>query len=135
MFGRTLKKRTFHLSASQTIMAGFACMIFIGALLLNLPAASRSGESIGFINALFTATSANCVTGLIVVNTMAHWTMFGKVVILLLIQVGGLGFMTLITIAMVLIRRKISLRSRQTIQASFNQESIGGMVRLVRNVV
>ncbi len=135
MFGRTLKKRTFHLSASQTIMAGFACMILIGALLLNLPAASRSGESIGFINALFTATSANCVTGLIVVNTMAHWTMFGKVVILLLIQVGGLGFMTLITIAMVLIRRKISLRSRQTIQASFNQESIGGMVRLVRNVV
>ena len=115
MFGRTLKKRTFHLSASQTIMAGFACMIFIGALLLNLPAASRSGESIGFINALFTATSANCVTGLIVVNTMAHWTVFGKVVILLLIQAGGLGFMTLITIAMVLIRRKISLRSRQTI--------------------
>lgn len=135
MFDKTLKKRTFHLSASQTIMAGFACMIFIGALLLNLPVASRSGESIGFINALFTATSANCVTGLIVVNTMAHWTLFGKIVILLLIQVGGLGFMTLITIAMVLVRRKISLRSRQTIQASFNQDSIGGMVRLVRRVI
>lgn len=129
------KKRTFHLSASQTIMAGFACMILIGALLLNLPAASKSGESIGFINAIFTAASANCVTGLIVVNTMAHWTLFGKAVILLLIQIGGLGFMTLITIAMLLMRRKVSLRSRQTIQASFNQENIGGMVRLVRHVI
>ena len=72
------QKRTAHLSAAQTIMAGFICMIFIGALLLNLPIASKSGESVGFINALFTATSANCVTGLVVVNTMAHWTLFGK---------------------------------------------------------
>ncbi len=135
MFEKTLKKRTTHLSAAQTIMAGFACMIFIGALLLNLPIASKSGESVGFINALFTATSANCVTGLVVVNTMAHWTLFGKAVLLLLIQIGGLGFMTLITAAMVLVRRKISLRSRQTIQTSFNQDNIGGMVRLVKRVV
>lgn len=135
MFEKTLKKRTTHLSAAQTIMAGFACMIFIGALLLNLPIASKAGESVGFINALFTATSANCVTGLVVVNTMAHWTLFGKAVLLLLIQIGGLGFMTLITAAMVLVRRKISLRSRQTIQTSFNQDNIGGMVRLVKRVV
>lgn len=135
MFEKKLKKRTTHLSAAQTIMVGFACMIFIGTLLLNLPIASKSGESVGFINALFTATSANCVTGLVVVNTMAHWTLFGKAVILLLIQIGGLGFMTLITAAMILVRRKISLRSRQTIQTSFNQDNIGGMVRLVKRVV
>lgn len=129
------QKRTAHLSAAQTIMAGFICMIFIGALLLNLPIASKSGESVGFINALFTATSANCVTGLVVVNTMAHWTLFGKAVILILIQIGALGFMTLITAAMILVRRNISLRSRQTIQTSFNQDNIGGMVRLVKRVV
>ncbi len=135
MFEKTLKKRITHLSAAQTIMVGFVCMIFIGALLLNLPIASKSGESVGFINALFTATSANCVTGLVVVNTMAHWTLFGKAVILLLIQIGALGFMTLITAAMILVRRNISLRSRQTIQTSFNQDNIGGMVRLVKRVV
>ena len=135
MFDNSLKKRLPHLSAAQTIMAGFAAMILIGALLLNLPIASKSGESVGFINALFTATSANCVTGLVVVNTMAHWTVFGKVVILALIQMGGLGFMTLVTMAMIVARRQLSLRSRQTIQTSFNQDNIGGMVRLVKRVV
>lgn len=128
-------KKPLHLTPSQTIMIGFALMIFVGALLLNLPIASKSGESVGFLNALFTATSANCVTGLVVVNTMGHWTWFGKIVILLLIQFGGLGFMTIMTLAMLLTRRKITLRNRKVIQASFNQDDIGGMVRLVKNVV
>lgn len=110
-------------------------MILVGALLLNLPIASRSGESIGFLNALFTATSANCVTGLVVVNTMEHWTWFGKAVILLLIQLGGLGLITVMTIGFVLTRRQITLRNRQVIQASFSQDSIGGMVRFVKNVL
>lgn len=135
MFREMFGKKTYHLSPSQTIMAGFALMILAGTFLLNLPAASMSGESVGFINALFTATSANCVTGLVVVNTMAHWTLFGKIVILVLIQFGALGFMTVMTLAMLLIRRQISLRSRQAIQASFNQDSIGGMVKLVKKVV
>ncbi len=129
------KKRPFHLTPSQKIMAGFAGMILIGASLLNLPIASKSGESIGFLNALFTATSANCVTGLVVVNTMEHWTVFGKVLILLLIQFGAMGFITLMTVALLLTKRQISLRSRQVIQASFNQNDIGGMVKLVRNVI
>jgi trk system potassium uptake protein TrkH len=124
-----------RITPSQTIMAGFALMILIGTLLLNLPIASKSGESIGFLNALFTATSANCVTGLVVVNTMNHWTLFGKVVILLLIQFGGLGFMVVITSTMLLLKRPITLRNRQAIQASFNQDSIGGMVALVRRIV
>ncbi|MDL2287933.1 Trk family potassium uptake protein [Oscillospiraceae bacterium OttesenSCG-928-F05] len=128
-------KKKFRLSAPQTIMAGFGCMILIGALLLSLPIASKSGESVGFLNALFTATSANCVTGLVVVNTAAHWTWFGKLVILLLIQVGAWGFMTVMTLMLLMIKRQISLRNRQAIQASFNQDGIGGMVRLVKRVV
>ncbi|MDO4753931.1 MAG: potassium transporter TrkG [Bacillota bacterium] len=130
---KTIKK-SFHASPSQTIMAGFAFMILIGAFLLNLPVASQNGESVGFINALFTATSANCVTGLVVVPTATQWSLFGKIVILILIQLGGLGFMTVITLAMLFVRRKISLRSRKAIQASFNQDDIGGMIRLVKKV-
>ena len=128
-------KRKKHLLPSQTIMLGFAFMILIGTILLNLPYASKSGESIGFLNALFTATSANCVTGLVVVNTMGHWTLFGKIIILILIQFGALGFMTVITIAMMLTRQRISLRNRRAIQESFNQNNIGGMVRYVKRVV
>lgn len=124
-----------HMKPSQTIMAGFAMMILIGTLLLNLPIASKSGESVGFLNALFTATSANCVTGLVVVNTMEHWTLFGKIVILTLIQFGGLGFMAVMTVTMLLLKRQITLRNRRAIQASFNQDSIGGMVMLVKRVV
>lgn len=130
-----MKKKIKHLSPSQTIMMGFVFMILIGTFLLNLPIASKSGESIGFLNALFTATSANCVTGLVVVNTMEHWTLFGKIIILMLIQFGGLGFVAVITIGMMLTHQKISLRDRKAIQASFNQDNIGGMVKLVKRVI
>ncbi len=130
-----MKDRIRNISSSQTIMLGFAFMILVGASLLNLPIASKTGESVGFLNALFTATSANCVTGLVVVNTMEHWTFFGKIVILALIQFGGLGFMAIITIGMILLNKKISLKSRKAIQTSFNQADIGGMVKLVKRVV
>ncbi len=135
MEAKKKKHKPIHLTPSQNIMAGFASMILIGALLLNLPIASKSGESVGFLNALFTATSANCVTGLVVKNTMEHWTWFGKIIILLLIQFGALGFMTVMTIGLIVTKRQITLRNRQVIQASFNQDGIGGMVRLVRNVI
>ena len=82
----------YKLNPAQTLVLGFASIILIGAILLNLPIASQTGESVGFINAIFTATSAVCVTGLVVVDTGTYWTMFGKTVILLLIQIGGLGF-------------------------------------------
>ncbi len=129
------KRPLFRLSPPQTITLSFAAMILVGAVLLNLPIASRSGESVGFINALFTATSANCVTGLVVVNTLQHWTLFGKMVILVLIQLGGLGWMTLMTLGMVFLRKRINLENRLIIQASFNQDNVGGMVRLVRTVI
>lgn len=128
-------QKAIHLTPSQTIMLGFAAMILVGAFLLNLPIATKSSESVGFLNALFTATSANCVTGLVVVNTMEHWALFGKIVILALIQFGGLGFMVVITLAMLAMKRDVSPRSRKIIQASFNQDSIGGMVKLVKNVL
>lgn len=130
-----MKRRLFHLSPSQGIALSFAVMIFAGAALLNLPYASRNGQSVGFLNALFTATSANCVTGLVVVDTASHWTPFGKGVILVLIQLGGLGFFSIFTSGLILFHRRVSLRNRMVIQASFNQENMGGMVRLVRDVV
>lgn len=122
------------IKAPLRIMISFLLFILLGACLLNLPAASQSRESIGFLNALFTATSAVCVTGLVVVNTLAHWTVFGKIVILILIQFGALGIMTVLTLGMLLLRRRITLKDRLVIQTSYNQEQIGGMVRLVRNV-
>ncbi|MDL2327822.1 TrkH family potassium uptake protein [Ruminococcaceae bacterium OttesenSCG-928-A11] len=128
-------KRFFHLSPPQAITFSFAAMILVGAVLLNLPIASNDGQSIGFLNALFTATSANCVTGLVVVNTLAHWTLFGKIVILVLIQLGALGFISILTASMILLKRRITVRSRTVIQAAFNQDNVGGMVRLVKNVL
>lgn len=128
------KYAKLKLKPPQAILLGFATMILFGTLLLCLPIASKDGQSVGFINALFTAVSANCVTGLSIVNTMEHWTIFGKVIILALIQFGALGFMTILTLLMMLLHKNISLKNRLVIQASFNQDGIGGMVRLVKRV-
>jgi len=124
-----------HLTPPQTILASYALMIFVGTLLLVLPASGKSGESAGLLNALFTATSANCVSGLVVLNTMEHWSWFGKIVILLLSQFGALGFITVMVVPMLLMRRQITLRNRRVIQAFFNQNEIGGMVKLTKSVV
>lgn len=129
------RKRAFALDPTKTVILSFALMILIGALLLTLPISSKSKEFTPFIDALFTATSANCVTGLVVVDTASHWSVFGQVVILMLIQFGGLGLMTLLTIGMVVLGKRISLKNRLVIQATFNQENIGGMVKLVNAVI
>lgn len=130
-----MAKRHWHLSAPQAILVSFAAMIAIGTGLLNLPWASQNGQAIGWLDALFTATSAGCVTGLVVVNTMQHWTLFGQLVILGLIQLGGIGFITVVTGSLVLFRQRIGLRQRLTVQAMFSQDSLGGMARLVRRVL
>lgn len=128
----TISKR---LSGMQLIAGGFFIIILTGTLLLMLPCATRHGESTSFLTALFTATSATCVTGLIVVDTFTHWTLFGQVVLLCLIQIGGLGFITIgITVSM-LLRRKIGLKERGLIQESFNVIELRGMVRLTRRVI
>lgn len=128
-------RKKFNISPTQTVVLSFAIIILIGAILLNLPVASNNGHSVGFINALFTATSATCVTGLVVVDTGTHWTTFGKVVVISLIQIGGLGIMTFSTMLALLVRRKITLKERLLIQESFNQFELEGMVRLTKNII
>jgi len=122
----------FELHPTQVLVLGFASVILIGAILLNLPIASKDGESIGFISALFTATSAVCVTGLVVVDTATHWSTFGQIVILFLIQIGGLGFMTMATLFAFVVGKKITLKERLVIQEALNQFNISGVVRLAR---
>jgi trk system potassium uptake protein len=114
---------------------GFAAMIAVGTILLVLPVSSRSGQFTPFITCLFTSTSAVCVTGLVVVDTLDHWSLFGQAVILLLIQFGGLGFMTSTTVFLMAIRRKIGLRGRLLAGGSVGLSQIGGVVRLTRNIL
>ncbi len=123
-----------NLSPAKVLVGGFICIILIGTFLLALPFASKDGHSVGILNALFTSTSAVCVTGLSVVNTLEHWTFFGQFVILCLIQVGGLGFMSMVTAAFIFFKRKITLRDRILIKESYNQNQLSGMVKLVLNI-
>ncbi|OMD04604.1 Trk family potassium uptake protein [Paenibacillus odorifer] len=123
------------LSPPQILVLGFASIILIGALLLMLPISSTSGNSVEFIDALFTSTSATCVTGLVVLDTGTSFTIFGKTVIMILIQIGGLGFMTMATLFSLVLKRKISLRDRLILQEAMNQGSMEGIVRLIRRVL
>ncbi|RCX19696.1 trk system potassium uptake protein TrkH [Fontibacillus phaseoli] len=122
-------------SPPQVLVMGFAMIILVGALLLMLPISSTTGESLPFIDAFFTATSATCVTGLVVVDTGTYFSTFGQVVIMLLIQVGGLGFMTMATLFALVFKRKISLKDRLLLQEAMNQNTMEGIVRLIRKVL
>ncbi|MDF2820811.1 MAG: ktrB [Clostridiales bacterium] len=128
-------KFKINLKPGQTIILGFFVVITIGALLLALPIASADGKSVGLIDAFFTSTSAVCVTGLVVRNTLEQWTRFGEVVIILLIQFGGLGFMTFTTALYMLLKKRVTLKDRMLIQESFNQDNLSGMVRFVRKII
>lgn len=123
------------MSPTQVLVIGYLVVITIGTLLLSLPFATVKGADTTLMDALFTATSATAVTGLIVVNTASHWTFFGKIVIMLLIQIGGFGFMTTSTLVMLVLRKKISLKERLIIQEELNTENLTGIIRLVRYVV
>lgn len=119
-----------HFSPSQLIALTFAGLILAGALLLMLPFAGREGAGLSFVDALFTATSASCVTGLVVVDTGTYFSTFGQLVIIALIQLGGLGLVLFATLFSVLLRKKIDLQSRLNIQASLNQDELDGVVRM-----
>src|SRR2546426_125754 len=108
---------------------------YAGAFLLSLPVASAAGRPVPFLTALFTATSATCVTGLVVVDTATYFSLFGQLVIMLLIQLGGLGYMTVATLMAMLIGRRIGLRDRLVLQEAHNLYTIGGVVRFTRTVV
>ncbi len=120
---------------TQIILTGFLAIICVGTFLLTLPISNKSGEITPFLTAFFTATSAVCVTGLVVENTLAYWSEFGKIVILTLIQIGGLGFMAIVTMIYMLFRKKVTLRSRLIISESLNQPTFHGMVSLVRKAI
>lgn len=128
-----IKKKSMN--ATRIVAGGFAAIILLGTLLLMLPAASKSGESAGFLNSLFTATSATCVTGLIPVDTGMSWTFFGQLVIIALIQLGGLGFMTVITMVSFLLRRRIGLSERLIMVSTLNLNDMDGVVRVVRHAL
>ena len=129
------KKKGFELTPFRIIMFGFAGIILLGALLLMLPIASKSGEVTPFIDTLFTATSAVCVTGLIVYDTATHWTLFGQTVIILLIQIGGLGVVTVALMISLIGGKRIGLRERNLMQEAIAAPKVGGIVRLTGFII
>ncbi len=124
-------KSKFKLSSFQIILLGFAAVIFIGAFLLALPISSKSGEWTSFIDSLFTSTSAVCVTGLVIFDTATHWSIFGQTIILILIQIGGMGIVTVAISFALLSGKKIGLFSRGTMKEAISAPSVGGIIRLV----
>ncbi|WP_374722010.1 TrkH family potassium uptake protein [Peribacillus tepidiphilus] len=130
-----MNKKKRLLDPPKVLVLGFSTIILIGAILLTLPIATINQEGLPFLDALFTATSATCVTGLVVVDTGTTFTTFGQIVILLLIQVGGLGFMTFATLFAFLLGKRISLKERLLLQESLNYISIQGVVRLTKRII
>lgn len=130
-----MKKRKVNVSATRVIALVFLGIILVGTGLLMLPAASRSGESCGFLDAFFTATSATCVTGLVPFDTGAAWTGFGQAVILTMIELGGLGFMSMASLFVFLLGRKVGLRQRMVMAQALSLNDMEGVVRLQKLVL
>ncbi len=127
-----LKKQ---ISQTQFIAYGFFLIIMTGTLLLMLPVSSRDGQSQPFLDCLFTATSASCVTGLVVADTWSQWSLFGQALLLIMIQLGGLGFISIGIFLSIVLRRKIGLKERGLMQESVNTLQIGGMVKLAKRII
>ena len=130
-----MRKKKIRLSTTRMIALGFLILITIGTLLLMLPISSRTREVTPFVYALFTADTSACVTGLVVYNTLGHWSLFGQVVMLGLIQIGGLGVVTMITLVLILIGRRLSLYQVLLMQDSLNIDSMRGIVGVTKRVV
>lgn len=132
---KVIGKKSLRLSPTQIIAIAFAAIILLGTLLLLLPISSRSGQSAGFRPALFTATSATCVTGLILGDTWSMWSGFGQAVILCMIEIGGLGFMSAASLIIFALRRKIGLRQRMVMAQALSVSEMDGVVRLQKWVL
>jgi len=130
---KILKKTKF--SEVQVLALGFFIVIFIGGTILSLPISSASGEATNFLDSIFTATSATCVTGLVTVDTGTHWNLLGQTVIMILIEIGGLGFMSFATLLSLIIGKKITLKERLIIRESLNSTSLQGIVKLARYIL
>lgn len=127
--------KKLHLSPPQILSLGFAGLIALGTLLLLLPISHKDGKGLSLLDTIFTAASAVCVTGLSVVDNGSHFSLFGQLVILALIQIGGLGFMTFTAIIFIIIRKRISLRDRLLLSEQYNNYGLQGLVRLTLNIV
>ena len=132
---QTNRSRHRHITSFQVISLGFLSVILLGSLLLMLPIATKSGQCTSFLDALFTATSAVCVTGLVVNDTATYWSLFGQGVILLLIQIGGMGIITIAIAIAVVSGRKIGLMQRSTMQEAISAPTVGGIVRRTQFII
>jgi trk system potassium uptake protein TrkH len=130
-----MRKNKISLSTTQIILISFLLAILVGSLLLSLPISSANGQSVAYLDALFTATTATCVTGLVTLPVASTWSVFGQVVILLLIQIGGLGIITIMSGIMLLINRKMGIGDRLLIQDAFNLNTMAGLAKFVKNVL
>lgn len=130
-----MPRRRIQLNAVQTLALGFAALILLGGVLLALPISARDRQGLPFLDALFTAASASCVTGLVLYDTYTQFSLFGQAVILLLIQVGGMGFMTVSILVALLLHRRIGLRQRSILMDSVGALQMGGIVRLTRRAI
>ncbi|MCR4587590.1 MAG: potassium transporter TrkH, partial [Lachnospiraceae bacterium] len=129
------KSNISRLSSTQVIVLGFMVAIVIGALFLMIPGVTAPGEHTDFLTALFTATTSICVTGLVVVDTFSHWSFWGQLIILILIQIGGFGVITIYSAAMMLLKKKFSLKMRLLIQDYYNLDSIHGLIAFLIRVI
>lgn len=132
---RVFRFRKKTLTTTQIIAYGFLITIIVGALLLMLPIASKSGEWTNFIDALFTATTSVCVTGLTTVSTLEHWNLFGHFIIVVLIQFGGLGVVTFATAMLLILGKRITLKERMLIQDAYNLDTLKGLVKLTKKIM
>ena len=129
------KKFCFKLSTTQNILLSFLLAILVGSVLLALPISSANGKAVPYIDALFTATTSICVTGLVTLPTVSTWSLFGQVVILILIQIGGLGVITIMSGLMISLHRKIGIKDRMLIQDAFNLNTLSGIVKFIKKVL
>lgn len=129
------KKFRISLTTTQTILLSFLLAILLGSALLALPLCSADGYAVPYIDALFTATTSICVTGLVTVPTFSTWSLFGQIIILFLIQIGGLGVVTIMSGLMISLHRRIGIRDRMLIQDAFNLNTLSGMVKFIRKVI
>lgn len=129
------RKKGLRITPARIIIVGFILLILFGAMLLTLPISAKSGTFTGFANALFTATSSVCVTGLVVVDTNTYWSLFGKIVILALIQIGALGIMSVVTIFAVVTGRSLGLKQRLALKASLNNYSLENITTVFRSIL
>lgn len=130
-----MKKFKFRLSTTHIILFSFLAAVLVGAVLLSLPISSATGEKAAFVDALFTSTTATCVTGLVVVPTFSAWSTFGHIVILCLIQIGGLGVITVVSLLAMMFHKKMGLSDRLLLQDAFNLNTLSGLSDFVKKVV